>query len=320
MLRSRFLYNKLVNDTKTILRLTDKDLSSMELTNISVIKDVMQRHNMNFSKSLGQNFIVNSSICPKIAELGGVNESVGVLEIGPGIGVLTKELSLRAKKVVSIEIDQRLLPVLEETLAECTNVTVISGDVLKIDLHQLLEEEFPNMNVVVCANLPYYITSPIIMDLLESRLRIQSITVMVQKEAAQRICAPIPSRQMGAITVGVSYYAKPEVLFSVGAGSFMPAPKVDSSVIRLDLSGEPRLVVQDEKTFFRVVKSAFGQRRKTLLNSLSAGLPLNKTSLLQCFSTVNIPSTQRAEQLSLEEFGKLSDEIYSALKSDGICL
>lgn len=185
-----------------------------------------------------------------MAELSGAAQGVGVIEIGPGIGVLTNELCALADKVVAVELDRRLLPVLEETLAEYDNIKVINADVLELDLQKLIEEEFAGMEVVVCANLPYYITSPVIMKLLEDKLPISAVTVMVQKEAARRICAPVGSRESGAVTVSVNYYAKPELLFDVSAGSFMPAPKVDSAVMRLDILDEPP-VKTDEKSFLR---------------------------------------------------------------------
>ena len=202
------------------------------LTDIGTIKDILGRHGFHFSKALGQNFIVNPSVCPRMAEESGIDENCGVIEIGAGIGVLTAELAKRAKKVVCVELDTRLLPILAETLADFDNIEIINQDVLKTDLAALIKEKFEGMPVYVCANLPYYITSPVIMTLLESRLPIEAITVMVQKEAAQRLCAAVGSRLSGAVTVAVDYYAKAEKLFDVSAGSFMPAPKVDSCVIR----------------------------------------------------------------------------------------
>ena len=227
------------------------------LSDIGTIKNILSRHGFTFSKSLGQNFLINPSVCPRMAELSGAGKCVGVIEIGPGIGVLTNELCKIADRVVAIELDKRLLPVLKETLAEYDNLKVINADVLEINLHKLIEDEFSGMEVVVCANLPYYITSPVIMKLLEEKLPISAITVMVQKEAAQRICAEVGSRQSGAVTVSINYYAKPEMLFPVSAGSFMPAPKVDSAVIRLNVLSEPPVKVNDEKKFFSVVKASF---------------------------------------------------------------
>ena len=205
------------------------------LSNISVIRDICDRFGFSFSKSLGQNFLVNPSVCPRIAEMGGADENTAVLEIGTGFGVLTHELARRAKKVVAVELDSRLIPVLEYTMAEHKNFTVINEDILKVDLPALFEREFAGMDVVICANLPYYITSPIIMALLEQRLPIKAITVMVQKEAADRLCAKMPSRDCGAVTAAVRYYSEPKTLFPVSRGSFMPAPNVDSAVIRLDV-------------------------------------------------------------------------------------
>lgn len=283
----------------------------MELSNIGTIKDILGRHGFTFSKSLGQNFLINPSVCPKMAEQSGAKKGVGVIEVGPGIGVLTCQLAERADKVVAIELDKRLLPVLDETLAEYDNIKIINDDILKIDLKKLIETEFSGMEVVVCANLPYYITSPVIMKLLEDRLPINALTVMVQKEAAQRICAEVGSRQSGAVTVAVNYYAKPQILFGVSAGSFMPAPKVDSAVIRLDILKEPCVQVEDEELFFKVVKAAFSQRRKTLPNSLSAGLQISKLAVTDALNRANVPVNYRAEQLAMEQLAKISNAIGS---------
>ena len=279
------------------------------LSDISVIKNVLSRHGFTFSKALGQNFLVNPSVCPRMAEEGGANENTGVIEIGAGIGVLTKELSKRAAKVVSIELDSRLIPVLAETLDGCLNTEVINADVLKVDLHKLIEEKFQGLDVVVCANLPYYITTPIITHLLESRLPLRSITVMVQKEVAQRLCSGCGSRMAGAVTACVDYYAEAKKLFDVSKGSFMPAPKVDSSVIRLDLRNEPAVSVKDEKAFFRLVKAAFAQRRKTLLNSVSSSLSVPKSAVLDALERVGLDANVRAEQMSLEQFAALNEEL-----------
>lgn len=283
----------------------------MELSNIGTIKDILGRHGFTFSKSLGQNFLINPSVCPKMAEQSGAKKGVGVIEVGPGIGVLTCQLAERADRVVAIELDKRLLPVLDETLAEYDNIKIINDDILKIDLKKLIETELSGMEVVVCANLPYYITSPVIMKLLEDRLPINALTVMVQKEAAQRICAEVGSRQSGAVTVAVNYYAKPQILFGVSAGSFMPAPKVDSAVIRLDILKEPCVQVEDEELFFKVVKAAFSQRRKTLPNSLSAGLQISKLTVTDALNRANVPVNYRAEQLTMEQLAKISNAIGS---------
>ena len=279
------------------------------LSDIGTIKDILSRHGFTFSKSLGQNFLINPSVCPRMAEFSGADKGVGVIEIGPGIGVLTNELCKLADKVVAIELDKRLLPVLEETLGVYDNLKVVNADVLETDLHKLIEEEFSGMEVVVCANLPYYITSPVIMKLLEDKLPISAITVMVQKEAAQRICAEVGSRQSGAVTVSVNYYAKPEMLFSVSAGSFMPAPKVDSAVIRLNVLDEPPVKVNDEKKFFSVVKAAFSQRRKVISNSLSSGLSLDKSKIAEILEKSGVPLNARAEKLSLQNFADIANNL-----------
>lgn len=286
------------------------------LSNIGTIKEILSKHGFTFSKALGQNFLVNPSVCPRMAENCGADKETGVIEVGPGIGVLTNELAKVAKKVVAIELDKRLLPVLKETLADHDNVKVINDDVLKVDLHKLIAEEFPNMNVVVCANLPYYITSPVIMKLLEEKLPISALTVMVQKEAGQRICAEVGSRQSGAVTVAVNYYSKPSLLFNVSAGSFMPAPKVDSCVIRLDVSSEPTVNVMEDKSFFKVVKGAFAQRRKTLSNSMSSSMGIDKQTVKAILERAGIPENARAEQLKMEQIAKIADALYQTEKGE----
>ena len=279
-----------------------------KLSDIGTIKEILGRHGFTFSKSLGQNFLINPSVCPRMAEMSGADSGVGVIEVGPGIGVLTCELCRRAEKVVAVELDKRLLPVLDETLAEFDNVKVVNADVLELDLNRLISEEFPGMEVVVCANLPYYITSPVIMKLLEDGLPVKAITVMVQKEAAQRICAPVGTRESGAVTVAVNYYAEPRLLFSVSAGSFMPAPKVDSAVIRLDIRSTPPVDAPPEK-FFRAVKAAFSQRRKVIANSLAAGLGVDKASDLDIVEKAGVSASARAEKLSLADFAAIAEQL-----------
>ena len=216
-----------------------------------------------------------------------------------------KELAKRAKQVVSVELDSRLLPVLDETLAEFDNIEIVNADIMKLDLRQLIEEKFGGLRVVVCANLPYYITSPVITMLLESKLPIESITVMIQKEVADRLTCPVGSRDSGAVTACVHYYAKPEKLFDVKKGSFMPMPKVDSAVIRLDVRKKPAVEVKDEEQFFRLVKAAFAMRRKTVLNSVSAGLSLPKGTVEKALLAAGLDCNVRAEKLTLEEFAAL---------------
>ena len=286
-----------------------KEVFMNNLSDISVIKSVLSRHGFTFSKALGQNFIINPGVCPRIAEEGGAGEGVGVLEVGAGIGVLTAELAKRASKVVCVELDTRLLPVLDETLGEFDNVKIINGDILKVGLHRILEDEFGNMPVVVCANLPYYITSPVIMRLLESRLRIDSVTVMVQKEAAVRLCADVGSRDSGAVTVAVNYYAEAQKLFDVSRGSFMPSPNVDSAVIRLDILKNPPIEVSDEKFFFSMVKAAFSQRRKTASNGISAGMGISKPTVIEAIEAADLSPTVRAEALTMEQLGRLCEEL-----------
>ena len=280
------------------------------LSDISTIREVMEKNGFSFSKALGQNFLINPSVCPRMAEMSGAADCAGAVEVGPGIGVLTYELSQVSKKVVTIELDKRLLPVLDETLADCDNVKVINADVMKIDLHTVIEEEFGGQEVAVCANLPYYITSPVIMRLLEERLPITSVTVMVQKEAADRLCAKPGTRACGAVSAAVQYYAEPEILFDVSRGSFMPAPNVDSAVIRLKIRKEPAVTVADEKLFFRVVKAAFAQRRKTAVNSVSNTLGLKKQAVTDAFVRAGIEANARAEALTLEQFAALANALH----------
>lgn len=281
------------------------------LTNINTVKDLLDRHGFTFSKALGQNFIVNPSICPKIAEAGNAKKGFGIIEIGTGIGVLTHELAKRADKVAAVEVDNRLMPILAETLSEHDNITIINADVLKTDLKKVIEDNFNGLEAAVCANLPYYITSPVIMHLLESRLPIKSVTVMVQKEAGQRLCAEMGSRECGAVTAAVNYYAKANYLFSVGRGSFMPSPNIDSCVIRLDILERPPVEVSDEKFFFNVVRGGFSQRRKNLANSLSSSLKSPKDKVISALKRAGIAENVRPEQLTLEEFAAAAEELKS---------
>ena len=251
----------------------------MELTDLATIRTLCEKYDFALSKGFGQNFIVNPGVPPKIVDAAGIDRSFGVLEIGPGIGVLTKEIAKRAGKVVAIEVDKRLPPVLEETLAGFDNVKVILQDVLKANLPALMAQEFAGMPVAVCATLPYYITSPIVMKLLEERLPVRHITVMVQKEAAERITAAPGTRAAGAISYAVHYYAKPQLLFTVQPGSFYPPPKVTSAVIRLELRDKPAVDTPDEAGLFRLIRGAFGQRRKAAANSIAAALGMPKAKV-----------------------------------------
>lgn len=277
------------------------------LTSLSYIKQLSRKYGFKFDKKYGQNFIINPSVCPRIADSAGIDENSGVIEIGTGIGVLTSRLAQRAKKVVALEIDTSLQPILAETLAEYDNIKVIYQDVLKTDIARLIKQEFGDMPVSVRANLPYYITSPIIMKLLEENLSIDNITVMVQKEAAARICAAAGSREAGAISLAVQYYSRPQVCFNVSPGSFYPPPKVTSSVIRLDIKKEKDVHPASEKNMFRLIKAAFGQRRKTFVNSVSANLSLPKAQVESALSATGLDLMVRPEKLTLKEFAALSD-------------
>lgn len=290
----------------------------MQLTDLGVIKVLFNRHGFSFTKSLGQNFLINPSVCPKIAEMGGCNKNVCSLEIGTGIGVLTKELAIRSKKTVAIEIDKGLKPILAETLSDFSNIDIVFEDFLKIDLKKLFEEKFNGEDVVVCANLPYYITSPVIMRILEERLPVKSLTVMVQKEAADRICAKVGSREGGALTVAVNYYSNPKKLFNVTRGSFAPSPNVDSSVIRLDIAAEKKYDVKDEKLFFKIIKSAFSQRRKQMINPLCSDLCIEKHKMSEIMALSGIKATARAEELTMEDFTRLGNAVHQYVRQDNM--
>ena len=296
------------------------------LTDLSTIRDLCARYDFALSKGFGQNFIINPGICPRIAEAAGIGPGWGALEVGPGIGVLTEQLCKRADNVVSIEVDKRLPPLLEETMADYDNFKLILNDVLKVDLKALLAEEFGGKPVAVCANLPYYITSPILMRLLEEKLPIRNITVMVQKEAAQRLCAAPGTRDAGAISYAVAYYAEPKLLFSVQPGSFYPAPKVTSAVIRLDVREKPAVTVPngDEAAFSALIRAAFSQRRKTAANAIANvlvvgiiamfgttqiaanaianGLHLPKAQVISALQAAGLDERSRPEQLTLENY------------------
>ena len=285
----------------------------MELTNLSVIRDLCERYGFEFSKTLGQNFLTNAAIPVKIAEGADIDNKF-VLEVGPGFGCLTKELCKRAKKVVAVELDKSLLPVLDETLGEFFNLDIINDDILNVDISALCEK-YGVESVDVCANLPYYITTPIITKLIEEKLNIKNIVVMVQKEVACRMQAKPSTKDYGAITLLCRYYAEPSIVTNVPASLFVPPPKVDSAVLKLDMLDEPRVKVLDEKMFFRVVKAAFSQRRKTLLNCLSSAFPISKDELSGIMESSGITPSRRGETLDIDEFAKLSDSIYEFLNS-----
>ncbi len=277
------------------------------LSDINTIRRVMEKHGVTFNKGLGQNFLVDPDICPSMADEAELDKDTCVIEIGPGVGVLTAELAKRAGKVLSFELDKRLLPVLDETLSEFDNIEIINRDILKADLKTIIKEKCDGKKVCVCANLPYYITSPVIMMLLESRIPLENITVMVQKEAGERICAEVGSRTGGAVTVAVNYFSEATELFYVPREAFLPPPNVDSCVIQLKIRKEPPVKIPDENFFFRIVKAAFSQRRKTALNSLSAGLNIPKPVIAEALKKAGIPENARAENFTTEDFAKLSE-------------
>ena len=296
----------------------------MKLTDLSTIRGLMEKHGIKFQKKFGQNFLISEQVPKKIAEAacewtpdGGKKR--GVLEIGPGIGTLTRELAERADKVVALEIDTGLIPVLDETLADFQNVRVINRDVLKTDLDALVDEEFTaqGYEVSVAANLPYYITTPIIMKLVESRLPLESITIMIQKEVAARLTAPAGDSEYGAITAALAYYGSTERLFTVPAGCFVPAPKVDSAVVRITLHKEPPVKVLDENMLFRTIRGGFAQRRKTLANSLSSEFSeLSRDEINSAISSAGLDAGIRGERLSLADYAALSDALSKARKTD----
>jgi 16S rRNA (adenine1518-N6/adenine1519-N6)-dimethyltransferase len=275
---------------------------------------ILEKYGFSFKKSLGQNFLIDTNILRKIVEFADMSENTGAIEVGPGIGALTEQLARSSKKVVSFEIDQRLLPILNDTLADYKNVTIIHKDILEADVRAVMEEEFREIDdIMVVANLPYYVTTPIIMKLLEEHLPIRGIVVMLQKEVADRISAKPGTKDYGSLSIAVQYYTKAETVMIVPKTVFVPQPNVDSAVIRLTVREKPAVIVKDEKFFFTVTKASFAQRRKTLLNNLTSQLPSGKEKkeeILQALEKSGIEPSRRGETLSLDEFGRLSDELY----------
>lgn len=287
----------------------------MELCNLSVIRQLMSEAGISFRKEFGQNFLINRMIPEDIADNCANSPDTMILEIGPGIGCLTQELALRFKKVVAVEIDRGLIPILDKTMAEYDNVTVINDDIMKVNLAEVVEKYSDGMPVAVCANLPYYITTPILMYLLESGVKFTSITIMIQNEVAARLVAAPGSSDYGAITAVLGYYGTAKKLFKVTAGNFMPAPKVDSAVVRIDLYYEPVYSPKDERLFRNLIKAAFEMRRKTLLNALSSKLPFTKEVILEAIRKIGKEDTVRGERLSTQDFVALSDVLSSFKKS-----
>lgn len=281
----------------------------MNLCNPTELKALLNRHGFNFSKTLGQNFLIDKNVLNKIVSASELNENSCVLEIGPGAGTLTRRLAETGARCTAVEIDKALLPILGETLAGFDNFNLINSDILKVDLKKLIKDEFDNKPFHVIANLPYYITTPIIMQILESRLPVVSMTLMVQKEVADRMCATCGSKEYGALSVAVQYYTIPTVICRAEPHCFIPQPKVASSVVHLKVSATPTVTVSDEKKFFAIVKSSFGQRRKTLLNSLSKSpyFSANKDSVRSALVQMGVDENIRGEKLSISQFAKLSE-------------
>lgn len=286
----------------------------MDLCNAQEIKALLTRHGFHFSKAKGQNFLIRGWVPERIAEEAGIDEGCGVLEVGPGIGPLTDRLCRRAGKVLAVEVDRSLAPVLAETMAGHENLTVEFGDILKMDIPALARRAFPGLRPMACANLPYYITSPVLAALLEARC-FEAVTVMVQKEVAQRICAAPGSGGYGAFTVFCRYYAQPALLFDVPPDCFLPRPQVTSAVLRLQMRAAPPCEVTDEALFFRVVRASFAQRRKTLVNGLSSAFPtLGKAKIAEILTACGLSPTIRGETLDLPAFAAVSAALGAALK------
>jgi 16S rRNA (adenine1518-N6/adenine1519-N6)-dimethyltransferase len=279
-------------------------------------KEILEKYKLKLKKSLGQNFLIDTNILDRIVDAGNVSEQTGVIEIGPGIGALTEQLAKRAKKVVAFEIDQRLLPVLEDTLSPYDNITIIHSDVLKADVSQVIQEHFADIKeIMVVANLPYYVTTPILMKLLEEKLPIQTIVVMIQKEVAERIGAKPGTKSYGSLSIAAQYYAEAEVAFTVPKTVFIPQPNVDSAILKMVVRSEPPIQVIDESFFFKVTRASFTQRRKTIINNLlhHFGGKENRANIEDALKEAEIDPIRRGETLSIEEFGSLSNALYKYL-------
>lgn len=284
----------------------------MDLCNRNEIQALLSRHGFHFSKALGQNFLIDGSVPLRIAEGCGADEDCGVLEIGPGIGPLTRQLAQRAAKVVSVELDRRLYPVLAETMGEFDNFTLVEGDIMKCDLAALVDEHFAGLRPILCANLPYNITTPLLTKVVESGL-FESVTVLIQKEVAQRICAKPGTADYGAFSLLMQYYTEPEILFTVPNTCFLPPPKVTSAVIHCPVRKTPPVEVQSEASLWRAVKAGFAQRRKTLVNSLQSGYPLPKDALAAAIAECGLPADVRGEKLNLADYARLADALDAKL-------
>ena len=283
----------------------------MDLCNRSDIQALLARHGFHFSKSMGQNFLIESWVPAQIADASGADAGMGVLEIGPGIGPLTAQLARRAAQVVSVELDTRLYPVLRETMSGADNFTLIEGDTMKLDFPQVIQEHFAGLRPILCANLPYNITTPILTKCVESRC-FDSLTVLIQKEVAERICARAGTAEYGAFTVLMQYYTDPQLLFTVPPTCFLPAPKVTSAVIHCPVRKAPPVDVVSESALWRTVKAAFALRRKTLVNSLQTGYQLPKEQLTEIVTACGLEPSVRGERLTLEDFARLTNALSAA--------
>lgn len=288
----------------------------MNLTDINQIRELLARHGFRFSKSLGQNFLTASWVPETIADSAGLDESTGVLEVGPGIGCLTKELSIRAGRVVSVELDRALRPILAETLGDCTNVEIVYGDVLKQDIAALVREKLPGLRPVLCANLPYNVTTPLLTAFIEADC-FESVTVMIQREVARRICARSNTADYGAFGIFVQWHMETELLFDVPPSCFVPQPKVTSSVIRLTRRETPPVSVDDEKLMFRIIRAAFNQRRKTLANAISSGIAeISKEQAETVIAKCGFDTRIRGEALDVVGFAEIADKIADLSRGD----
>ena len=284
----------------------------MKLSGKSELMSVLNKYNFSFSKSLGQNFLIDQNILNKIVSGSGINENTNVLEVGPGAGTLTRELCLKAKKVTAVEIDKALIPILNDVMSDFDNFNLINSDILELNINELIKDEFGNESFTVVANLPYYITTPIIMNFLESELPVNSMTLMIQKEVAARILAEPGTKDYGALSVAVQFYAKPGVICSASPHCFTPQPKVTSTVVNLKLYDKPKYDVKNKEQFFKIVKSIFSQRRKTLVNSLSGSpyLDLSKDKIIDVLKQMELNEKVRGEKLKIEQITELSNIIY----------
>lgn len=284
----------------------------MKLSGKSELMSVLNKYNFSFSKSLGQNFLIDQNILNKIVSGSGINENTNVLEVGPGSGTLTRELCLKAKKVTAVEIDKALIPILNDVMSDFDNFNLINSDILELNINELIKNEFDNESFTVVANLPYYITTPIIMNFLESELPVNSMTLMIQKEVAARILAEPGTKDYGALSVAVQFYAEPGIICSASPHCFTPQPKVTSTVVNLKLYDKPKYDVKNKEQFFKIVKSIFSQRRKTLVNSLSGSpyLDLSKDKIIDVLKQMELNEKVRGEKLNIEQIAELSNIIY----------